>query len=76
MCFIFKKLVGTGGGTAGGVGTGSIGPNGQTNAGALSNANAQPGGVAFGQSLGVAVNLPAFGVQQTFGQGSGVAVGK
>jgi hypothetical protein len=42
----------------------------------LSNANAQPGGVAFGQSLGVAINLPALGVQQTFGQGNGVAIGK
>jgi hypothetical protein len=58
------------------VGTGGVNQFGQTNAGALSSAHAQPGGVAFGESLGLSLNLPAFGIQQNFGQGNAFATGK
>jgi hypothetical protein len=30
--------------------------------------------VAFGTGLGVAINLPVLGINQTFGQGIGIAV--
>ena len=45
-----------GGATAGGVGGGTIGPDG-TNVNALSNANAQDG-VAFGEAIGLGIDLP------------------
>ena len=63
-----------GGATAGGVGGGTIGPDG-TNVNALSNANAQDG-VAFGEAIGLGIDLPLLGVHQTFGQGGGLAFGK
>jgi hypothetical protein len=63
-----------GGATAGGVGGGNVGPGG-TNIGALSNANAQEG-IAFGEAVGVGIDLPLLGVHQAFGQGGGIAVGK
>lgn len=62
------------GSTAGGLGSGSVGPDGKPNSAAASNADAKPGGVAFGTGLGVAINLPVLGINQTFGQGIGIAV--
>ena len=76
----FLKLnfnsVGNGGGSAGGVGTGSVGSNGKPNAVATSFANARPGGVAFGHSLAISLNLPVLGIKQTFGQGNGIVFRK
>ena len=75
--FGFDRIVGrSGSAKAGGSGSGSVGPNGQADSKALASANAQNGGVAFGKSIGLSINLPAFGIQQTFGQEHSIAIGK